>query len=201
VKRWVALVLVPAAVVLAAAGCGGRAGEVAGGTAGTVQAGRSGAALCVPSPAASVAPAPSRAAQRLPDLTLPCLRAGADTPIAHLGTAAIVNLWASWCGPCRQELPAFQRYADRAGDRVLVIGVDTKDRRPAAESLAGELGLRLPMLYDRDGALLAAVGRTALPVTLFVDAGGGIAYLYNAQALDEATLQTLAAQHLGVVLP
>ncbi len=195
-KRWVALVVVPAAVVLAA-GCGGAAGRAAGG----VEAGPSGAALCVPSPAASVAPARSRAAQRLPDLSLPCLRAGADTPIAHLGTAAIVNLWASWCGPCRQELPAFQRYADRAGDRVLVIGVNTKDRRPAAESLAGELGLRLPMLYDRDGAVLAAVGRTALPVTLFVDAGGGIAYLYNAQALDEATLQALAAQHLGVVLP
>jgi thiol-disulfide isomerase/thioredoxin len=147
-----------------------------------------------------VAAAPSGAAQRLPDLTLPCFRAGNDTRIAHLGSPAIINLWASWCGPCKAELPAFQRYADRAGDRVRVVGVDTRDTRAAGESLADELGLRFPLLYDGEGRLLAAVGRTALPVTLFVDALGGITYVYNAQALDDTTLATLAQQHLGLVV-
>jgi thiol-disulfide isomerase/thioredoxin len=184
----VALVL-----LLAVAGCGGGPRPV--------QGGQSGAALCVPPGEASVAAAPSRAAQPVPDLTLPCFRPGTATRIAHLGVPAVINLWASWCGPCRQELPAFQRYADRAGDRVRVVGVNTSDRRDAAESLADELRLRFPMLSDQDGSLLAAVGRTALPVTLFVDAAGGLAFLYNATALDEASLARLVEQHLGVVVP
>jgi hypothetical protein len=54
------------------------------------------------------------------------------------------------------------------------------------------------LLYDREGALLAAVGRQGLPVTIFADAGGGIAFVYNSQALDDASLARLVSEHLGV---
>jgi thiol-disulfide isomerase/thioredoxin len=137
----------------------------------------------------------------LPDLTLPCFGPGDDVRIARLGVPAVINLWASWCGPCRAELPAFQRYAERVGDRLQVVGVNTEDTRTAAQSLVDDLRLRFPMLYDRQGALRKAVGKAGLPITLFVNARGQITFLYNAQALDDATLELLAEQHLGVAVP
>jgi thiol-disulfide isomerase/thioredoxin len=191
VTRTVAIL---AALLVLAAGC-----ARAGGHPPVVRASPSGPPCLSP---VTGPPSPGPAAgDPLPELALPCLDGGRPVDLARLGTPTVVNLWASWCGPCRQELPAFQRYADRAGDRLRVIGVITRDRDAAARSMMTDLGLRFPMLVDDEGALLAGVGRQALPVTLFVDARGRIAYLYNAQALDEPTLELLAEQHLGVVVP
>jgi len=109
-----------------------------------------------------------------------------------------VNLWASWCGPCRTELPAFQSYADKVGDRVLVLGVDTGDTRDAGAGLLQDTKVTFPTLFDAQSRLLSGVGRNALPVTLFVDADGGLRYVYNDKALDEASIARLAGTHLGV---
>jgi thiol-disulfide isomerase/thioredoxin len=135
---------------------------------------------------------------RIPDLTLDCFPGGGRVRLTALHRPAIVNLWASWCAPCRTELPAFQRYAASVGDRVLVLGVDTGDTRDAGAGLLRDTKVAFPTLFDGTSALLSGVGRSALPVTLFVDAGGGIRYLYNDKALDEAGLAALAREHLGV---
>jgi thiol-disulfide isomerase/thioredoxin len=157
---------------------------------------------CLP-PAPSLSAPPAGVAsgdvvQRMPDLTLGCLNGGAPVGVARLHRPAIVNLWASWCAPCRAELPAFQSFAAAAGDRVTVIGVDTGDTRTAGAALLGDLHVGYPMLYDDQRSLLSSIGRSALPVTLFVDADGGIRYLYNSTALDEAAIARLARTHLGV---
>ena len=90
-----------------------------------------------------------------------------------------------------------EKYAGHAG--VWVIGVNTKDpRRSLVGSTVSDLGLTFPILYDPDGALLAAVGRQSLPVTLFLTAGGTLAYTYNSTALDAAGFERLAREHLGV---
>ena len=155
------------------------------------------AASCLP-PAPSVASPSGRAASRIPDLTLDCFSGGGRVRLTALHRPAIVNLWASWCAPCRTELPAFQRFADTVGDRVLVIGVDTGDTRDAGAGLMQDTKVAFPTLFDAKSALLSGVGRSALPVTLFVDGEGGIRYLYNDKALDEAGLARLAREHLGV---
>ena len=95
-------------------------------------------------------------------------------------------------------MPAFQAYAARAGDRVTVIGVDTGDTRTAGAALLQDVRVSYPTLVDDQRRLLAAVGRSALPVTLFVDAGGGLRYLYNSTPLDEPAIDRLAQAHLGV---
>jgi thiol-disulfide isomerase/thioredoxin len=137
----------------------------------------------------------------LPAITLTCFSGGgAPVALAGLRGPAVVNLWASWCPPCRSELPELQRYAERAAGRVHVVGVVTEDpapERPA--SLAIDLGLTFPSLFDPDGRLLAALARSALPVTLFVDAAGAVRFIHHAQALDEAAVERLVAEHLGVV--
>ena len=88
----------------------------------------------------------------------------------------MVNLWGSWCAPCRDELPILQQFADAAGDRVRVLGVISKDGLPQAASFAGDAKVTFPSAVDGDGRLMAAAGLNALPVTYFLDAGGGIAY-------------------------
>jgi hypothetical protein len=63
----------------------------------------------------------------LPDIALPCLGGGRDVNLAGLRGPMVVNLWASWCEPCREELPVLQEYAERARRQVRVLGVDFED--------------------------------------------------------------------------
>jgi thiol-disulfide isomerase/thioredoxin len=156
-------------------------------------------ASCLPAAPSVASAAPSgTAVGRIPDLTLDCFEGGGKVRLAALHRPAIVNLWASWCGPCRTELPAFQSYASQAGDRVLVLGVDTGDTRDAGSGLLQDTRVGFPTLFDAKSLLLSGVGRSALPVTLFVDADGGLRYVYNDKALDEPAIARLARAHLGV---
>lgn len=134
----------------------------------------------------------------LPDVSLPCFTGGATVQLAALRGPAVVNLWASWCPPCRKELPAFQRLADRTGGRLHVIGVDVRDRRESARSLAVDFGLTFPNLVDTDELLRTRLGRAALPVTLLLDTEGRIRHIDETGALDDAALAALVERHLGV---
>jgi thiol-disulfide isomerase/thioredoxin len=131
----------------------------------------------------------------LPELTLPSLASNEEVSVADLRGPLVMNLWASWCVPCREELPELQRYAD-AGD-VAVIGVATEDRRSAATALAQDLGLRFLSLEDQEGRLKSALGAPGLPVTVLVDAGGMVRYVHLEPGLDEPALAALVEEHLG----
>ena len=151
-------------------------------------------APCVPP--ASGAPSPA-SGPKAPDLALACFAGGGEVRLTALGRPAIVNLWATWCRPCYDELPALNEYAKRGG--VLVLGVATDDkRRSEITSTVADLGLTFPILYDPDGELLLAVGRRNLPVTLFVTAAGTLAHTYNGKPLDATGFERLAREHLGV---
>ena len=132
-----------------------------------------------------------------PDFTLERLDRDGRLQLSSLrGKVVVLNAWASWCGPCRQELPTFQRLADSG--RVPVLGVVTEDRRDAAAWLGDELKVSLPSVYDRAGDLKAAVGENLLPLTLFVGADGR-AVVYRDVALTDQTLAQLIQQHFGRV--
>lgn len=135
----------------------------------------------------------------LPDLVLPCFSGGSPVRLADLRGPAVLNLWASWCEPCRAELPAMQRLADRTAGRLHVVGVDTGDARDAAASFGADTGVTLPTLYDRDRQLVGALGRASLPVTVFV-ATGGKRYVYDRLPLDDAELARLVRDHTGVTV-
>jgi thiol-disulfide isomerase/thioredoxin len=142
-------------------------------------------------------PATGDGGEPLPDLTLPCFTGEEPFRLADLRGPVVVNLWASWCTPCRDELPMLQAYADRAAGEVRVLGVVTEDRRSAAASLAEDLGITFPALDDREGLVRTDLARIGLPVTLFVDAAGRVRHVRN-QPLDEETLAGLVTEHLGV---
>jgi thiol-disulfide isomerase/thioredoxin len=143
----------------------------------------------------AASPAVPAGGEKLPDLAIACFAGGGEVRIAALSRPAIVNLWASWCTPCRKELPALNTYAERGS--VLVLGVATDDSRTAAGSIIDDLGLRFPNLYDREGKLHKAIGSVPLPVTLFLAADGTVAYTHRAGALDTAGFERLAREHLG----
>ena len=134
----------------------------------------------------------------LPDLELPCFTGGVPVALRDLRRPAVLNLWASWCDPCRRELPVMQSLADRAGDRLAVVGVDTGDGREAAASFATDRGVTMPTLFDADRKLITALAGTALPITVFLD-GHGRSYV-NRLPLDAAGLAELVRAHTGVTV-
>ncbi|MFI5840826.1 TlpA family protein disulfide reductase [Catenuloplanes sp. NPDC051500] len=143
---------------------------------------------------------------RLPDLELSCLNGGEIVRLTQLRGPAVLNLWGSWCGPCRDELPAVQAYADRAAGRVHVLGIDTGDRQSTAEDLGRELGFRFPSLFDPNKELLgelavARLGAPGLPTTVLIDADGGVRGVHQTAALDEAGLDRFVRDELGVTVP
>jgi cytochrome c biogenesis protein CcmG, thiol:disulfide interchange protein DsbE len=143
-------------------------------------------------------PVPAAGGEPLPELALPCFTGGEPFRLPELRGPAIVNLWASWCGPCREELPVLQRYADRAGGEAHVLGVVTEDRPAAAASLAEDLGITFPALDDPDGLVRAELAAVGLPVTLFVDPAGQVRYVHLGVPLDERALAELVTEHFGV---
>jgi thiol-disulfide isomerase/thioredoxin len=112
----------------------------------------------------------------LAGMRVPCLGApGEVEPASALaGQDALVNVWGSWCAPCRTELPALSEYANRPG-AIPVLGVDERDRPDAALALLADLGVRLPVVADPDGALAAALRvPPALPASYLLRADGTV---------------------------
>jgi thiol-disulfide isomerase/thioredoxin len=139
----------------------------------------------------------------LPDLTLPCLGGGPDVDLASLKGPLIVNLWASNCGPCRQEMPAIQDFHERYGDRVGVLGVDYQDAQPAAAlELARRSGVTYPLVADPGGDLNANAPLPVIrgiPLFVFVTADGDVSAVPG--GIDSAgELVDLAREHLGTDL-
>jgi thiol-disulfide isomerase/thioredoxin len=134
----------------------------------------------------------------LPPLTLPCFTGGAPVALSKLGKPAVINLWASWCGPCRTELPQFQAFADETGDRVLVLGVVTEDQWSKAAYAGQDFGVRFPTVFDPDGQLKRALGRNVMPITVFVAADGSMRAIDTSGALTLEKLRGLARDHLGI---
>lgn len=137
----------------------------------------------------------------LPQVTLPCLGGGADVDLSTLRGPMVVNLWAQWCGPCREELPYYQRLHERAGDRVEVLGVDYQDTRPDwALDLLRETGVTFPSVADPGGELRVPLRVRGLPGILFVDEDGRLVHQEFAVIESYQQLTGLVEQHLGVAV-
>ncbi len=143
---------------------------------------------------------PAAGAATLPALALPCPGGGTLDLGRAPGVPTVVNLWASWCPPCREELPLVQEFADLAAGRVSVVGVISKDGVPQADSFALDAGATFPNAYDRGGELMDELGLNVLPFTYFLGADGALAYTKVGAVTSADELRALVAEHLGVQL-
>ena len=136
------------------------------------------------------------ATDRLPPLRLPCLTPGRGIDLSGLiGRPVIVNLWASWCGPCREEMPVLQAAHQQYGERVQFLGVDTKDTTDSAADFLGVVGVTYPQVSDADGELLNHLGLPGLPVTVALDPDGRVVDTHVGQ-LDTESIDDLIASVL-----
>jgi thiol-disulfide isomerase/thioredoxin len=128
---------------------------------------------------------------RLPQLRLPCLTPGPDVDLSALGgRPVLVNLWASWCGPCREEMPVLQAPYERYGGDVQFLGVDTKDATEPAAAFLAEVGVTYPQVVDLEGDVLAHLRLPGLPVTVLLDAEGRVVDQHIG-ALNTASMEDL----------
>jgi thiol-disulfide isomerase/thioredoxin len=141
----------------------------------------------------------STSASALPDLSLPCLGGGAEVSLRRLtGKPTVLNLWASWCPPCKEELPAFARLSTAGRGKLQVVGVASKDIPGRSVEYAGQTALPFPSLQDEPGSLLRSLRRVGLPVTVLLTADGSVADVYQGAPLTDTTLRALVRAKLGV---
>ena len=144
--------------------------------------------------------APAQGGRTLPALSFGCPGGGSLDLGKAPGVPTVVNLWGSWCTPCREELPILQAFADSAAGQVRVVGVISKDGRPQSESFAADAGVTFPSAFDGDGKLMTRLGVQGLPYTYLLDAHGAVAYTQVGPIASVDELRRLVAQHLGVQL-
>jgi thiol-disulfide isomerase/thioredoxin len=152
-----------------------------------------------------VSPCPEQPDEPAADSDLPatvfdCFGGGSLDLSRAPGVPTVVNLWASWCGPCREEMPVVQQLADVAGDRVRVLGVASLDGVKQAASFAEDATVTFPSAFDGDGEVMSAIGVNTLPHTVFLTADGSVAYVQVGQVASLEEFEQLVADHLGVQL-
>jgi peroxiredoxin len=131
-----------------------------------------------------------RAGRPLPAVTVAGYD-GHDQALRDLrGRALVLNFWARSCAPCAEEMPALQAsYRSTPGDRVRFLGVDASEPESVGRSFARSLGVTYPLAGDPKGTLMAGLGVSSLPTTVFVDPGGTVRAVHVGR-LSAADLQS-----------
>jgi thiol-disulfide isomerase/thioredoxin len=172
----------------------------------TADAGSAAPPAATSSAASALQPCPeqsdaaARGGDLLPALSFECPGGGSLDLGKAPGQPTVLNLWGSWCTPCREELPVMQQFADAAAGQVRVMGVISKDGRPQAESFAADAGVTFPSAFDGAGKLMTDLGLNGLPYTYFLDAEGAVVYTQVGPVASVDDLRALVADHLGVQL-
>lgn len=136
----------------------------------------------------------------LPGITLECLGGGTPVDLSRLtGMPTVINLWASWCEPCRKELPLLAKADKQYGSALRIIGIDFADPAPDdAIELLKVSGVTYPQLVDPDSEIRTPFTVAGLPQTVFVDAQGRMVATERIPFRSYADLTAAISRHLGV---
>lgn len=132
----------------------------------------------------------------LPPISLPHLGTAEPLLLGEIDGPVVINLWATWCAPCRRELPDFEQVHGEIGDDVRFIGVNLGDRASDAARFIAEVGVTFDQYLDEDGTLNERLGTATLPVTVITDDQGRIAVIHSGP-MDADELRSAIAASRG----
>jgi DsbE subfamily thiol:disulfide oxidoreductase len=131
-----------------------------------------------------------------PDFALTTLEGEKFQLSTQRGTPVVLNFWATWCPPCRAELPELKAASERYADQVAIVGINQAEAPATVAKFAQDVGLTFRVPLDQQGAVSRVYGVRSLPTTFFIDRSGIIRQIQNGP-LTEATL----AQLLRTIYP
>jgi len=133
---------------------------------------------------------PDGSEYKAPDFTVYDSNGNAVRLSDYFGKPIVLNFWASWCGPCKHEMPAFQQKYQELGDEIqfLMVNMTAYDTQADAQAVVDTNGYTFPVLFDLNGTAGRTYGISSFPTTYFIDAEG---YLITGAigAINAATLQ------------
>ena len=144
-------------------------------------------------------PNPDAAIPGLPNIEFACLGDGPPVNLSELrGRPLVVNVWASWCPPCIEEMPILAKAAQELEGVVSFIGIDYQDEAAAGLELLARTGVRFPSVIDTDAQVRGPLAIPGPPVTFFVTPEGTIAGRWDGSITSDAALAVLLQEYLGV---
>jgi thiol-disulfide isomerase/thioredoxin len=150
-------------------------------------------------PCPTAARNPDAAIPGLPDQVFDCLGDTSAVSLAYVrGTPMVLNVWASWCPPCIEELPLLEKVSRELEGKVDFIGINLEDDPTKALQLMQDFGISYPSVIDRSGDTRAPLSIPGPPVTFFVTSQGVIAGRWDGAIPNEKTFDSLLQKHLGI---
>lgn len=123
----------------------------------------------------------------LPDVEVEPLDGGSSVSLADIEGPAVVNLWATWCAPCRAEIPAFEAVHQARGDEVRFVGINIGEDADRAREFVDEVGATYDQFLDPIGDVVTELETSTMPVTIVLDGDDAIS-LRHLGPMDEADL-------------
>lgn len=139
-----------------------------------------------------------RVAVKSGESALNCLTGSEKISVASLRGPLIVNVWGSWCGPCKQEMPYFVEYNRQASGKVKLLGIAVEEAKAQdAKDFIIAYGISWPNLYDAKGLTRGTFGM-GVPVTWFIDENGAVVYKHVGVVKSTEELIDLTTKYLKV---
>ena len=131
-------------------------------------------------------------------ITLECLDGNSKVLLESIKGPAIINVWGSWCTPCREEMPYLRELA--ATGKVQIIGIDVEEKSmEAARKFVVEQGMTWPNLYDKDGSTKSSFGM-GVPITWYLNSKSEVAYKHIGVLKSKDQLFAEVEKYLGIKL-
>jgi peroxiredoxin len=126
-----------------------------------------------------------------PEFELPDVAGGGDQSLAaHSGKVVIVDFWATWCEPCKQSFPAYQKLIDQMSGELVVVGVSQDDDAAGIAAFRSETGAKFPLVWDEGKGVAKSYDPPSMPTAFIVDKSGIVRFVHvGYRPGDEATLE------------